>query len=257
MSAVLSTPPAASQPRALVRSMACLAAVVAAHVAVLALLPSSTRSAAPPAAPVTVTLITPPAAPQVMPSAAAAAEPKAREVERALKQPKPVKASPAQPKMEPAPKPPLAPRADTPPADNELGAPSPTMASPPVPSPSAPDTQAATSGREADRLPEPAGRAAPEKISPPRFDAAYLDNPKPEYPRLARRLGEQGTVLLNVYVDANGWPEKIELQVSSGSPHLDRAARETVRQWKFVPARQGERPVGAWIVVPIRFVLEG
>ena len=29
--------------------------------------------------------------------------------------------------MEPAPKPPLAPRADTPPADNELGAPSPTL----------------------------------------------------------------------------------------------------------------------------------
>lgn len=256
MSAVLSTPPAASEPPALVRSMAYLAAVVAAHVAVLALLPSSTRSAAPPAAPVTVTLITPPVAPQVMP-AAAAAEPRAREVERALKQPKPVKASPAQPRMEPAPKPPLAPGADTPPADNELGAPPPTMASPPVSSPSAPDTQAATPGREADRLPDPAGRAAPEKISPPRFDAAYLDNPKPEYPRLARRLGEQGTVLLNVYVDANGLPEKIELQVSSGSPHLDRAARETVRQWKFVPARQAERPVGAWIVVPIRFVLEG
>jgi protein TonB len=100
-----------------------------------------------------------------------------------------------------------------------------------------------------------AAPSAPEK-SPPRFDAAYLHNPKPEYPRLARRLGEQGTVLLNVFVDANGVPQKIELSTSSGSPRLDQAARQTVQRWKFVPARQGDRPIGAWIVVPIRFVLE-
>ena len=92
---------------------------------------------------------------------------------------------------------------------------------------------------------------------PPRFDAAYLENPAPEYPRLARRLGEQGTVLLEVYVTADGSPERIRLHKSSGSPRLDEAARETVKRWKFVPARQGDRPVGAWIVVPIRFVLEG
>src|SRR5690606_1702398 len=98
--------------------------------------------------------------------------------------------------------------------------------------------------------------AAPARTQP-RFDAAYLDNPKPEYPRLARRLGEEGTVLLNVYVAADGSPEKIELRASSGSPRLDQAARETVSHWKFVPAREGGRAVGAWIVVPIRFVLQG
>jgi protein TonB len=92
---------------------------------------------------------------------------------------------------------------------------------------------------------------------PPRYDAAYLDNPKPEYPRLARRLGEQGTVLLNVYVNVNGAPEKILLHRSSGSPRLDQAARETVTRWKFVPARQGGQAVGGWIVVPITFVLQG
>jgi protein TonB len=30
-----------------------------------------------------------------------------------------------------------------------------------------------------------------------------------------------------------------------------------VRRWKFVPARQGERPVAAWVLVPILFRLEG
>jgi protein TonB len=93
--------------------------------------------------------------------------------------------------------------------------------------------------------------------TPAQFDAAYLNNPKPEYPRMARRLGEEGTVLLRVFVSAQGAPETIELHRSSGSPRLDRAARETVRSWKFVPARKGERPVGAWVLVPITFVLQG
>jgi len=28
-----------------------------------------------------------------------------------------------------------------------------------------------------------------------------------------------------------------------------------VRQWKFVPARRGDTPVGAWVLVPISFTL--
>jgi protein TonB len=257
MSAVLSTAPDATDPRALFRCAFCLTGVVAAHVTVLALLPAGTEAPASPATPVTVTLITPPAAPEVIPSAAAAQEPRPREVERALERPKPVKARPAQPKVQSAPKPPLAPKADGQPADNEAVVPPPAMPLPPATSGSAADTQAAMPGRDADpQMGDRAGSATPEQILPPRFDAAYLDNPKPQYPRLARRLGEHGTVLLNVYVDANGLPEKTELHASSGSPRLDQAARETVSRWKFIPARQGERPVGAWIVVPIRFVLE-
>ena len=96
-----------------------------------------------------------------------------------------------------------------------------------------------------------------EASTPAQFDAAYLDNPKPEYPRMARRLGEEGTVLLSVFVSAQGEPERIELHRSSGSPRLDRAARETVRSWRFVPARKGNRPVAAWVIVPITFVLRG
>jgi periplasmic protein TonB len=257
MSAVLSTAAGTTDPRALVRCAFCLAVVVAAHIAVLALLPAGTQAPSPPPAPMTVTLITPPAAPKVMASAAAAQKPRPREVERALERPKPAKERPAQPKVQSAPKPPLAPKADTQPADNAPVVPPLTTPLPPATSGSAADTQVAMPSREADPpMGDRAGSTAPEKLLPPRFDAAYLDNPKPQYPRLARRLGEHGTVLLNVYVDANGLPEKIELHASSGSPRLDQAARETVSRWKFIPARQGERPVGAWMVVPIRFVLE-
>ena len=93
-------------------------------------------------------------------------------------------------------------------------------------------------------------------IVAPRFDAAYLNNPRPEYPRIARRMGEQGRVLLNVLVNAAGNAEKVEIRTSSGHARLDQAAREAVQRWKFVPARRGDEAISAWVIVPISFVLE-
>jgi len=46
------------------------------------------------------------------------------------------------------------------------------------------------------------------------------------------------------------------LKSSSGSNRLDDTAVETVRHWRFVPARQGEEPVAAWVLVPITFTLK-
>jgi periplasmic protein TonB len=93
-------------------------------------------------------------------------------------------------------------------------------------------------------------------VMPPRFDAAYLQNPPPVYPALARRLREQGLVLLRVLVTIEGLPERVELKTSSGAQRLDQAAVDAVKHWRFVPARQGEQPVPAWVVVPIAFSLE-
>ena len=98
---------------------------------------------------------------------------------------------------------------------------------------------------------------APMPVVAPRFDVAYLNNPRPEYPRIARRLGEHGRVVLHVFVSPAGFAEKIEIRNSSGYPRLDQAARDAVQNWKFVPARQGDAAVGAWVSVPINFVLEG
>jgi len=89
----------------------------------------------------------------------------------------------------------------------------------------------------------------------PRFDAAYLNNPSPDYPPLSRRLGEQGRVLVRVFVDSSGAPAQVELRESSGHSRLDDAATAAVRRWRFVPARRGTEPVGAWVLVPISFNL--
>ncbi|WP_132858134.1 energy transducer TonB [Sulfuritortus calidifontis] len=100
-----------------------------------------------------------------------------------------------------------------------------------------------------------AATAAPATVVPPRFDADYLSNPAPAYPALSRRMGEQGKVLLRVYVEPDGSAARVELKTSSGFERLDNAALSAVRKWRFVPARQGDAAVGAWVVVPIVFSL--
>ena len=98
--------------------------------------------------------------------------------------------------------------------------------------------------------------ATPVAITAPIFNAAYLLNPPPAYPAQSKRRNEDGKVFLRVYVNADGAAEKIELQTSSGWPRLDQAAQDTVRNWRFVPAKQGDKAVPAWVIVPINFVLE-
>ncbi len=96
--------------------------------------------------------------------------------------------------------------------------------------------------------------AAPKLVAP-RFDAAYLSNPPPAYPPLSRRLGEEGKVVLRVFVEPDGQPAQVELRTSSGHARLDEAALGAVRRWRFVPARRGEAAVAAWVLVPLNFTL--
>ncbi|MGH8742241.1 MAG: energy transducer TonB, partial [Burkholderiales bacterium] len=94
-------------------------------------------------------------------------------------------------------------------------------------------------------------------VTPPIFTADYLENPPPAYPAASRRLGEEGRVVLRVLVNAAGGTDEVQIRTSSGHARLDDAARETVRRWRFVPAKRGEQPVPAWVLIPISFRLEG
>ncbi|MBL8483470.1 MAG: energy transducer TonB [Rhodocyclaceae bacterium] len=107
--------------------------------------------------------------------------------------------------------------------------------------------------------PKPA--PAPERTqeaprTAPRYDAAYLSNPRPPYPRLSQRRGEQGTVKLRVLVTKAGNAGKVELEKSSGFEALDESAMRTVATWKFEPARRGAEPLDEWFIVPIEFTLK-
>lgn len=93
-------------------------------------------------------------------------------------------------------------------------------------------------------------------IEPPRFGAAYLNNPAPNYPLAARRLGEQGRVLLRVLVSSNGDADTVVLEDSSGSSKLDDAAIKAVKKWRFIPAKRSNQPISAYVLVPVKFSLE-
>lgn len=129
----------------------------------------------------------------------------------------------------------------------EIPEPTPTPAPEPVAEVSPPPAPAIEVAQAAPSPPQPATPARP---------ADYLANPKPPYPALSKRLGEEGTVRLNILVNPDGSVAQLELLESSGHPRLDRSAMTTVRsQWKFEPARRGGRAVAAWVIVPIQFTL--
>src|SRR5688572_4190630 len=107
---------------------------------------------------------------------------------------------------------------------------------------------------------EPPGDVGPPVTSfdpgPQLADLAYVANPAPRYPARAVRAGEEGRVLLRVFVDANGRPIEVTVEHSSGSRELDRAARDKVlADWRFRPAMRAGVPVPAIGLVPIDFRL--
>jgi protein TonB len=158
-------------------------------------------------------------------------------------QPKPPEAPPKpKPVVKTVPKPPEA--APLVMAPLEAPSPSPIVAPPPPPPP--PPAE-----------PAPVIVAPPLVVTPPIFDADYLDNPAPAYPVASRRGGEQGRVVLRVLVNPGGSADDVQIRTSSGFVRLDEAARDTVRRWRFVPAKRGDEPVAAWVLIPISFRLEG
>jgi periplasmic protein TonB len=58
-----------------------------------------------------------------------------------------------------------------------------------------------------------------------------------------------------VLVDDQGRAKRVEINSSSGSEALDRAAAEAIKRWRFIPARYGDKTVESWIRVPIEFSL--
>jgi protein TonB len=109
--------------------------------------------------------------------------------------------------------------------------------------------------------PAPAPTAPPAPPAPPRVElpsssADYLNNPRPPYPPLSKRLGEQGKVVVRVFIEANGAASKAEIRSSSGYDRLDQTALQTVLKWRYAPGKRNGVAEAMWFNVPISFVLE-
>lgn len=78
-------------------------------------------------------------------------------------------------------------------------------------------------------------------------------NPPVEYPVELWDANIEGETILMIHVDAEGLVVSVEVDEASGSPGLDSAAVQGGRQLRFVPGRRGDRRVGAWVRLPVRF----
>lgn len=77
----------------------------------------------------------------------------------------------------------------------------------------------------------------------------------PRYPAVSARHQEEGATGMQVLVDENGDVTDVKIARTSGSRHLDDAAMEAVRKWKFSRTPPGAAPDGLWVATELRFVL--
>ncbi len=169
---------------------------------------------------------------------------------RAAPEPPPRTRSVAQPSVAPQPRPvpdaaPTAPIAPTAPVSQS-------------PAPAQANEAAATSAPAPAAAPVvPAPAPAAPVVVQPSSSAAYLNNPRPDYPAMSKRLGETGRVVVRVLIGPDGRAQEARVQRSSGFERLDQVALETARdRWRYVPGTRGGVPEAMWFNVPINFVLE-
>ena len=83
-----------------------------------------------------------------------------------------------------------------------------------------------------------------------------IKSERPPYPQVARRQGWEGTVVLRINIGAGGDVENVTTQKSTGHDALDESAAQSVKTWRFDPAKDGEFPVSSVVDLPIRFNLD-
>ena len=81
-------------------------------------------------------------------------------------------------------------------------------------------------------------------------------NIRPDYPKGARQRGEQGDVILEIRVNAEGTVDGVKVAVSSGFSELDEAAIKAAKAAKFSPARSGHDPVASTARLKLQFKLK-
>jgi periplasmic protein TonB len=172
------------------------------------------------------------------------------------------------PAPQPAPAlPPLPRQAMPPPAPTLLPAPELRVAdAPPAPAPgvvvaiAAPAAAPAAPALPALAVAEPAPlRAAAMPPAPPVLAASairYRVPPAIAVPMASRRLGESGTVLLRVWVDAQGLPRQVSLHRSSGFARLDEQALAAMREARFQPVSDGGSAIDWVVIAPLQYEID-
>lgn len=114
-------------------------------------------------------------------------------------------------------------------------------------------------------LPSPAtpAAAAPviakaEPVGPKVISAVeYIQAPQADYPPMARRMGEEGRVVMQVLVNDKGRAEKVEILKSSGFARLDESAKVALLRALFKPYVEDGKATMVLATASINFSLRG
>ena len=105
--------------------------------------------------------------------------------------------------------------------------------------------------------------SSPQKLSkitsPLKSSATYKigseKNPHPTYPLIARKKGWEGRVVIQTDVDKQGNVKFVRILESSGFKVLDDISIETLKTWRFKPAKLGNKFVDDIVDISVKFVL--
>ncbi|ART81909.1 hypothetical protein CBP31_04095 [Oceanisphaera profunda] len=190
------------------------------------------------------------------------APPKAEPVVEPTPEPKPEPKPAPKPEPKPVPKPKPLPK----PAPKPVPKPEPKPVAP-TPKPAAPAPQpVAPAPKPVSQLaPEPVAKVEPKPqptqakdSTPKRIDTPSFTH-KPAaiaYPIQAKRRGQEGTVLIEVWLDEQGKQIKRLLAKSSGVSALDSAALKAIVKWRFSAYVENGRGIAHRVHIPVRFKLD-
>ena len=105
---------------------------------------------------------------------------------------------------------------------------------------------------------QPSQPSQPSSLSQARVDAPPRPRRaiRPEYPKGARLRGEQGNVILEIEIGADGVCVAAKVAVSCGFAELDAAAVKAALAARFVPAKAGNSPVSSVARLTLSFRLK-
>ncbi|MGF6526957.1 energy transducer TonB [Variovorax sp. PvP013] len=174
-----------------------------------------------------------------------------------IEPPKPKAPPPPPPPPPPAPRPQIT-KAPPPPRPMAVRTPAPAPAAPVgviEPQPPAPPLAPPAPPAPPEPPAPPPAPPAPPAVTLPSSNADYLNNPKPVYPAMSKRLGEQGKTIVRVLIGVDGLPRSATIRQSSGYERLDEAARTAVMSWRYVPGKRNGVVEPMEFNVPVNWVL--
>ncbi|GAA5236399.1 energy transducer TonB [Verticiella sediminum] len=173
--------------------------------------------------------------------------------------PEPIPEPPPPPPPEPPPKPKPKPPEPKPQPKPQPPRPQPPRPQPPAPQPAPPSPMPPAGTPDAAQQ----RSAAPDLPQAPRADTPRLvgtvdylgERPTPDYPRAARRMREEGRVVVRVTINVRGTVDRAVVQRSSGFDRLDQAALAAAQQTRFRPYTENGVAYAAMADIPYDFKL--